>query len=238
MKICFLELMPIPYKIGGGTTHILTLADQYVKKGHETHIISSKPAKEYTQLKYNKKIKIHNVGMRHRKFKKSIFYYLYRAFFELSFVFQATRLLRKIKPDIIDCQSPITTALPASFNRFPFVISCHGVHTKGFSKLYEMKKASFVSKFLISPYRWFEKYNIKRARELISQGHETLDHYTSLPGVKAKGKIIQNLVDSEFWKPKGKRKDNYIVVVARFSKQKALDKLVLAMKKLPDFKLR
>ena len=237
MKICIIELMPFPYTLGGGTTHIINLGKSLSELGNEVHVISSRPSKEYEIMEYPKCIKLHNIGMRHKRFKSGFFYYIYRLMFELSFVLGAKRALKKIKPDVIDCQSPITTALPASLSDFPFVITCHGIHSLGFGKLYHAKRKSFVSNYMNKIYKIISKYNIKKTKRIISQGEDTLKHYSKLANDKNKGSVVENMVDTEFWKFSRKKDNKLIVSVARFTKQKSLDKLILAMKLLKDYKL-
>lgn len=238
MKICLIELMPFPYTVGGGTTHIMNLGNALGNLGHEVHVISSRPAKEYKILEYPDNLKLYNVGMRHKKFTGGINYYAYRLMFELSFVLGAKRVIDKIKPDVIDCQSSITTALPAALSKYPFVITCHGIHSLGFGKLYNAKKQSFVSKYVNKVYEMISKYNVRKAKKLLSQGEGTLKHYCELAGDKKKGRVVPNMVDTDFWEPSGKRNDKIIVTAARFTKQKSLDKLILAMKLLKGYKLR
>src|SRR3989344_1597548 len=240
MKICFIELMPFPYKIGGGTTHLINLGKALAELGHEVHVISSRPGKDYPLVKNApRKVILHNVGIPHKKFEKGTFsYYLYRMFFETSFVLSAIKELKKINPDIIDCQSSITTALPASLSKYPFVITCHGIHEHGFGKLYSSKGNKFTAKFLNKIYLAISKYNVKKTIKLISQGRATLDYYLNLAGDSSKGVLVQNLVDTEFWKYSTNKQDNLIATVARLTKQKALDKLILAMKLLPNYRLK
>jgi glycosyltransferase involved in cell wall biosynthesis len=238
MKICLIELMPFPYTKGGGTTHIKNLGKSLVESGHEVYVVSSKPSKEYEKIEYDNRINVYNIGITHKMFKGGIFYYFYRLIFELIFVLSAIKTLNKIKPDVIDCQSPITTSLPASFSKFPFVITCHGIHQEGFEKLYSAKKESFVSKYLNKIYIEIAKFNIKRAKKIISQGDKTLNFYSELVNDKTKRVLVNNLVDIEFWQPSNNKKDDKLIIsVARFTKQKALDKLILAMRELKDYNL-
>lgn len=239
MKIALIELMPFPYTVGGGTTHLMNLGKALVKLGNEVHIISSKPAENYGYLKNcPKELIVHNVGMKHKKFDGSgRGYYLYRLLFEISFILSAMKKIKEIKPDIIDCQSAITTALPASFSGYPFVITCHGIHSQGFEKLYESKGKGFAAKSLNKIYSAIAKYNVKRAKKIISQGNTTLDYYLNLAGDKKKGLLVPNLVDTDYWAFTDNKKEKLIVTVARLTKQKALDKLVIAMKDLKNFDL-
>lgn len=233
MKICLIELMPFPYTVGGGTTHLINLSESFCALGHDVHIISSKPAKEYKLVKkISKKIKVHNVGIRHKRFKGNLFYYFYRMLFEFMFVLSALIKIRKIKPDIIDCQSAITTALPASLSGFPFVITCHGIHSEGFEKLYRSKAKMTVAGLFNKIYYFIAKFNSKRALRLISQGKTTLDFYGKLAGNSLKTTVIPNLVDINFWNLSGRRVNKNFVVVARLTKQKSIDKIILAMKDL------
>jgi len=239
MKICLIELMPFPYTIGGGTTHLINLGKALSNLGNEVHIISSRPADDYKKVKnIPKELKIHNVGIKHKKFGGGISYYFYRIFFEASFVLSARKKINEIKPDAIDCQSAITTALPAALSKYPFVITAHGIHSEGFEKLYMAKGKKFAAKFLNKIYHLISRFNAKRAKKIISQGRETLDFYTKLAdGDDSKGVIIPNLVDIDYWKFTKNKDKKLIVTAARFTKQKALDKLIVAMKSLNDFKL-
>jgi len=239
MKICLIELMPFPYALGGGTTHLINLGNALVNEGNEVHIISSKPSKDYKRIKgSSEKINLHNVGISHKKFEGSgKLYYLYRIWFEILFVLSALKKLREIKPEIIDCQSSITTCLPASLSKIPFVITFHGVHSWGFKKLYTSKGKRFVSNILEKVYSTISRFNVKRAKRLISQGDATVDHYTTIAGDKSKGKIIPNIIYTDFWKYSGSKDNKLIVVVSRFTKQKALDKLITAVNSLKNFKL-
>lgn len=237
MKICFLELMPFPSTAGGGTTHIINLGSALAELGNEVHVISSKPGADLKSTGKIKNIKVHQVGIRHKKFEGGWFYYLYRLFFEIFFVFSALKKIREIKPDIIDCQSPITTSLPASLSSYPFIITCHGIHSLGFEKLYQKKGYKFLSLIPNKIYQAISYYNIRRAKKFVVQGKETLDFYSRLEKDKDKGRTIQNPLNINFWKYSNIKKGKTIFTVARFTEQKALDKLIIAMRELPEFQL-
>lgn len=233
--------MPFPQTIGGGTTHIVNLGKALVNLGNEVHIISSRAEKgkeNQNARKFPKGLYIHQIGMIHKKFEGSgKFYYLYRIFFELAFLFGAWKKIKEIKPDVIDTQAPITTSLPASLSGVPFVMTCHGIHSYGFGKFYKMKGKKLVGGLGNKIYYTMAKFNSKRARKIISQGDETVDFYVKLAGDKKKKVIIPNLVDTEFWEFSNDKDNKRIATAARFSKQKALDKLVTAMKSLSDYEL-
>ncbi len=238
MKICLIELMPFPYVIGGGTTHLMNLGKSLAELGHEVHILSSKPSKNYEKISHcPKNIILHNVGIKHKKFEGGIIQYFYRFLFELTFVLASLRKLKQINPEIIDCQSPITTALPASLSKKNFTITCHGIHSQGFEKLYLSKKQKFAAVSLNSLYKIIAKYNVKKAKRLISQGEETLNYYLALAGDKSKGVLVNNMVDTDFWQTSHKKEKKLIVTAARFTKQKSLDRLIRALNKLKDYRL-
>ena len=238
LKICFVELTPFPYTLGGGTTHIINLAEALLKKGHKVFVLSSRSSTKYKKIAIDNRIKLINIGMRHLKFEdfsslKLLFYIPYRILFELSFIFGSIFALRKIKPDITNTQSLITTSLACSLLNKKFVATAHGIHSLGFKRPYELKKSPLASIVGSKIYRIIEKFNVKKAKSIICLGKDTFDFYRKYN----KCAIIPNGVNLDKFKPSNLKKDKQIISVSRLTEQKAVDKLVLAMDNLKDYKL-
>jgi len=235
--ICFIELMPVPSTIGGGITHLLNLSKQLIKEGYKVTIISSKSSEKTRIPKEYKKINFIYVGLEHKKFENyhgvwKIFYLFWRLAFELSFLYETKKILRKLKPDIINTQSLITASLPASLFGFRFFVTAHGIHNYGFKKLYTIKKDFFASKIGAKIYSLIEKFNTKKAATIICLGKETFEYYKKYN----KCEIIANGVDIKKFKP-GKKKKNLIISVGRLTEQKQVDRLILAMDELKNYEL-
>ena len=238
MKICFIELQPFPTTIGGGITHLNELSKELIRIGHEVSIITSQPEKEFKLDSGLEKLNLYHVGMIHKKLGDykgiwRIYYYVWRIIFETCFIIGTNKILRNNEFDIINPQSPITTSLPCSLFKRKFFITAHGVHNKGFSRLYKEKKEFFVSSIASVLYRLMEKFNIKKARGIICLGRDTFDYYSKFN----KCVIIPNGVDSKRFSSKSRERKKLIVSIGRLTEQKAVDKLILAMDKLPDYKL-
>jgi len=235
--ICFIELMPFPTTVGGGITHLKELAKALIKKNYKVSIITSKPPKQFKLEKGLKSLNLYHVGLKHKKFEdftglKKPYYFVWRVFFELSFVSGAIKVLKKINPDIINTQSFITTSLPCSLTGKNFVVTSHGIYSHGFKRLYKLKKERIVSGIGAKIYKIIENFNLKRCSLVICLGKETYDYYSKYK----KSVIIPNGVDIEKFKP-GKKQRNLIISVGRFTKQKQVDRLILAMDYLKDYKL-
>lgn len=237
-RICFVELQPFPTTIGGGITHLNELSKTLIKRGYEVSIITSKPNQKFRLDPGLTKLKLYHPGIFHRKLVdfpgiKRLLYYPWRVFFELNFIIGAASILRKEKFDVVDVQSPITTSLPCSLFGIPFYITAHGIHNEGFTKLYKEKGDFFVSNIASSIYNIIEKFNVKRAKKVICLGNDTFDYYKKFNDCV----IIPNGIDTKkFASPKTKR-NKVIVSVGRFTEQKQVDKLIMAMDSLPDYKL-
>ncbi|MBI5391821.1 glycosyltransferase family 4 protein [Candidatus Woesearchaeota archaeon] len=240
MKIVIIDLMPYPYVKGGGNTHKTNLAAALIKKGHEVHLISSKPGKGKQRLAVPEKAMLHNVGIPHRRFTSSKLLLpldiVYRVCFECAFIIGAVKALRKINPDIADAQSLTTPALVCGLAKIPFVATAHGIHNQGFKKIQTMNKNWAAANIAHKIYFWMERLNLKQCKYVISQGKETLDFYSRYIG-KDRTVKITNLVDTGYLTPKYKKQNKELIDIARFTRQKGVDKLVEAMKSLPDYKL-
>ena len=231
MKIVFLEIMPYPYFIGGGKTHIDNLASHLIKKGYQVYVISSRSKEKI--LDYPKGINVINVGLNHRKFSGKIFAYLYRIIFEIFFVIGAIIKLKKIKPDIVNAQSLITTSLPCSLSNTPFVATVHGIFKHGFKKIWELKNKKTISRFSFF-YEYIERYNIKKCRAVICLGKNAFDYY------KNHNKncfIIPNGINTNVFHDKKLKRTENLIFVGRFTEQKGILNLVNAMNDLKDKKL-
>lgn len=244
MKIAIVELMPYQYTLGGGTTHITNLAKALIQEGHGVHVITSK--KNYIPvISPPDKIIIHNIGLPHKKFGDlkgilKIYDYFYRFLFEAFFVISSLKKIRQIKPDIIDSQSMALSALPAALSNYPFIITAHGIFYLGIKELYKRKNMNLVSKHISKFYTLIEKYNLKKAKIIVSQAEETLNYYKNIAykkKYKPLFKILPNPLDTEKFKPGNTKIKNQLICIARFTKQKGLDKLLMAMKYLPDYNL-
>ena len=231
MKIVFLEIMPYPYFIGGGKTHIDNLASHLIKKGHQVYVISSKSKEKI--LDYPGGINVLNVGLSHRKFSGKIFAYLYRILFEIFFVIGAGIKLKKIKPDIVNAQSLITTSLPCSLFNIPFVATVHGIFKQGFRKIWELKNKRTIGRFSFL-YESIEKYNVKKCRAVICLGKNAFDYYKDY---NKNCFIIPNGISTDMFHDKKLERSEDLIFVGRFTEQKGILNLVNAMEHLGDKKL-
>jgi len=226
--------MPYPNTIGGGTTHLRDLSRALVEEGHEVHIISAKPEQENRGILAKERATIHNVGMRHKKFSGRPYWlpweFLRRILFEVSFMISSYALVKKLKPNVIHCQTALTEAFPFALMKEPFVITEHGVHIAGIEKLYSKRKNP-ISRPGIAIYRWLEKFNSKRAYKLICINNEAKEYYNKLSGKKCE--IIGNGLFIENKNIKQKKNRIYFTL-SRLSEQKGLDYLLGALKILDD----
>lgn len=245
MKIVILELMPYPYTLGGGTTHITNLAQALINKGHEVHIVTSKKNSEKL-VKPPEQAIIHNVGLPHKKFGVhkgilKLYEYIYRLFYESAFVISATKKLKELKPDIIDAQSMGITAVPAARSKLPFIVTAHWVFHLGIKELYSRKNKKFISNYMSKIYHLISDYNLKKTSAIVSQADVTTNHYkeraNKILKKKPLFKVIPNLIDINKFRPGNKKKKNQLICICRFTKQKAVDKLVTAMEELKDYTL-
>ena len=121
MKICFIELLPFPNNIGGGTSHIKGLANEFLKKGIEVTVISSK-AKDKIVLERNlSRLEVVQLGLNYKRsadFKgvMKIWYFIWRFLYISLFVLKSAIYLRKREFDFINAQSPIESALACFFS--------------------------------------------------------------------------------------------------------------------------
>lgn len=236
MKICIIELMPFPYTVGGVPAHIKGLTEQLVLRGHEVNIISSRPNRCEPKYKIAKSVKIYNVGLPHKIFGQSnglsrFLEYIYRFFFELSFFIGATKTLLKIKPDVVNVES-LLQAFPCIIMGQNFISTQHGVHSAGFSKLWCIKGEKTVSK-VAKFYKLIEYINSKFCKKIICLGKDTHNYYKNFCDCE----IIPNGVDLTEFNFKKNKDKKLIISIGRITKQKAIDKLVSAMKFLPNYKL-
>ena len=227
-KILLIEMSPFPFHVGGGYAHLCLLSKGLIEEGHEVHILSAKPSKDYKMLDYPAEVILHNVGMRHKMFGKGnrFFAYLHRMFFELSFVLSAKKKIKEIKPDIINTQSLITTALPCTLLKKPFVATQHGVFMKGFKELWDKRGRQDVS-FIGKIYDKLEKYNSKYCKEVIGVNQTVVDYYSKY----TKSSLIGNSIDIKpYDKIRVVRKEDRYLFLGRISEEKGLDYLLDALR--------
>lgn len=230
--------MPFPYVVGGGIYILTELSNKLVEKGHEVHIISGKPSGKQGILRYNKKVHIYNVGIKHKIFENTNsilvpFKLLYRLIFEFSFVIAAMFKIKRINPDIINTQSLITTSLPCSLMKRRFLATLQGPYLLGFRKLWSDRNSSAVLR-VSKIYEWIEKYNIKNTATIVCTGKKTKKYYLQFHKDCV---IIPNGVDIDKFKVFNTKRSKTIVSIGRLTEQKNIDKLVLAMDGLKDYKL-
>ncbi len=222
--------MPYPFTIGGGTSHLRDLSRALIEEGHEVHIISAKPEHEDKELLKDEGAIVHNVGMRHKKFSGKLWKlpweFLRRILFEKIFMISSYGLVKKIKPDVVHCQTALTEAFPFALMGKPFIITEHGVHTQGMEKLYEKRK-NLVSGPGIAIYRAMEKFNTRRASKIICINEEAKEYYEKLSGKKCK--VIGNGIFLEKKEIKPKKSRIYFTL-SRLSEEKGLDYLLDALK--------
>ncbi len=228
MKICFLDINPYPYIFGGVKRRIDGLSSELVKN-HEIYVISSRAYRK-SKLDYPKNIKIINTGLPYVSFgnKKNLKFILslfYRPFNYFSWILGCIYYLFRIKPDVIDSQDIVVSALP-SFGEN--VITPHGIFGKTIKKLYGK---SFLKNFVFL-WKFIEKINIKKSKGIICLGKKEKNHYKKYK----KTFIVANGIDSEKFKP-GKIDKKLISYVGRLSKEKNVEEIIKAMQVLPDFNL-
>jgi len=191
-KILLIEMSPFPYHIGGGYSHLCMLSRGLVERGYEVHILSSNPDDSYPMLNIPPGVIVHNVGMKHKMFGKGnkLWGYVRRVFYEWSFIKNAKKKIKEINPDIINTQSLITTSVPCSQLRRPYVATLHGIYMEGFKELWEKrgrKDVSMSGKF----YAWLERYNLKHCETVIGIN----DNVTSYYGKFIDATTIENAID-------------------------------------------
>lgn len=239
-KICFIELQPFPTTIGGGITHLNELSKELIRQGYDVSIITSPPAdKQFSLDKGLEKLHLYHVGMTHKKLAETkrlrrLLYYPWRVLFELSFILGAAKVIKKEKFDIVNTQSLITTSLPCSLWGLPFAVTAHGVHHEGFIKLYKERNNFFVSVIASKFYRIIESFNAKKAKVIICLGQSTYDYYKK---INSHCTIIPNGIDINRFSSSTAKRAKTIVSVGRFTEQKQLDKLIIAMDNLQDYTL-
>lgn len=232
MKILLIEMSPFPYHIGGGYSHLCLLSKGLIERGHEVHVLSAKPAKDYQILDYPEGVILHNVGMRHRMFHKGnkLFTYIHRIFYEISFVKATMKKIKEINPDVINTQSLITTSLPCSLLKRDFFVTMHGIHTKGFSELWAKRKRKDV-KFTGKFYEWLEKYNAKYCKTIIGVNNEVVKFYSDY----APSVLIGNSLDLKpFDNITIEKKRNKYLFLGRISEEKGLNYLMEALSSIDD----
>jgi glycosyltransferase involved in cell wall biosynthesis len=231
MKICFLEVQPFPYNIGGGTTHLIDLSKYFIKKGHDVSVITSKPGDNQKPLEVYKGFKVYNVGIPHKIFRKSGFFetaykIFYRFLWEISWVFAARKKLKEINPDICNPQSLITTALPCVLAGCPYIAVLHGIHLKGFRKLWGERK-SRIALVLSKIYEAMENFNGKRANAIVCDGQEQFDYYKKF-GKNKCSRITLGIDPENISKVNLKKKKNYLFM-SRLTEQKGVSYLINAL---------
>lgn len=222
--------MPYPFTVGGGTTHLRNLSRALIEQGHEVHIISAKPEHYNKGLLKDEKAIVHNVGIGHKKFSSNLFLLPFeairRALFEISFMISSYKLVEKLKPDVVHCQTALTESFPFALMKKPFIITEHGVHIKGMTELYKHKK-NLASGIGIWTYKQLEKFNIKKAKRIICINEEAKEYYEKLSGKKCD--VIGNGIFIEKKKIEKKKKRIYFTL-SRLSEEKGIDYLFDALK--------
>lgn len=234
MKVCFLEIQPFPYNIGGGTTYLLKISKYLIKMGHDVSIITSRAGDNQKRLPTPKGLKIYNVGLPHKIFRKSglmktIVGLAYRAIWEISWIFSAKRKLAEINPDVCNPQSAITTSLPCSISNRPFVVNQHGVHLEGFRELWKERKTPIVVR-LADIYSFIEGYNCKKARKIFCVNQATYDFYSKFG--KSKCVLLPHAVDFDNFKTVNFSKKKDYLFVGRLTEQKGASYLIDALELL------
>lgn len=150
--------------------------------------------------------------------------------FRYPYVFGLSRMISKLKPDIIDCQSHLflTTvqAIRAAKDLgIPSVVTVHGVMAKRGGL---MNLAQYV--FLFTLGSWiFRETDLVRC--LTENDAKEVAKYRC---PRDKVRIIRNAVDTDFFRPKNEadKEDDLIVWTGRFVKEKGLEYLVDAAKRV------
>lgn len=245
MRICLTELQPFQNIIGGGTTHIIDLSKALTVKGHDVFIVTSKPGDEKERLEVYEGVKVINVGIPHKVFKREGFFRTtynlgYRFLWELSWIIGARRAIKKIKPEVCNPQSSITTALPAILSGIPTVITQQGVHGEGFREIWS-KRGSKVVVWLSKIYGSVEKFNTKRAKGMTCVSKPSYDYYGKFVSDKIKDNvvIIPHGVDPDNFPSKknySKKKD--YLFVGRLTEQKGAPYLIDALEILDKKKIK
>src|SRR4030065_2301320 len=104
--------MRICYIADGSSTHTQRWLNSFAAKGHEVHLIYWK-----TRPGYHENIRIHLL----KRFAPFI-WPVTRYFSFLQWIFRVRRLVKEIKPDVIDAHFIIDKGLVAGFKGVPAVV--------------------------------------------------------------------------------------------------------------------
>lgn len=144
MKICFLG--------DGGSIHILRWLDYFSSKGHEVHLITFTPFRDTSNLAERNNVFIHELGRHSINSEGGNWYYLFN-------FFKTTKLIKKIKPDIVNAHY-ITS--------YGFIGSLLGVNN--------LVLSAWGSDILVTPnknfiYKFITKFALKKAKLITSDSN-------------------------------------------------------------------
>lgn len=176
MKICYIAV--------GQSIHTQRWVNYFVRRGHDVHLISSR----FTEG-YEKGIKIHPLIRLFPRIWRVSGY-----FSGLLWLIQVRRLLRKIKPDILDGHYiTINGYLAASSGFHPFVLTAWG------SDILIVPKKNPIHMFIT-------KHSLKKADSVICDSETVRTELLELGVKPAKIKKIYNGIDTQQFSPHRKDK--------------------------------
>jgi glycosyltransferase involved in cell wall biosynthesis len=212
-------------KNAGGVARVLSIkANYFVEKfGYEVHLLSQNENDELPFYEFNSKVVFHKMILKGNAFQ-----------FLKSYKKQINQKINEIKPDVILVADNGLKAFVFPFiakTKMPIVFECHG------SKFIEEKfqKGDFFSKLLLKIKYQFKDFGARRFAKIVALSDENLKEWKVSNGI---------VIPNPSWiktENSSTLKNKKVIVVARNSYEKGLDRLVLIWeeihKKYPDWTL-
>jgi len=177
MKICYIA--------EGGSIHTQLWLNYFAAKGHEVHLI-------YWQARpgYHKNVHIHLL----KRFTPKI-WPITRYLSFLQWIFQIRRLVKEIKPDVLDAHFVIDNGLLAAFSGFhPFMVTAWG------SDVLIFPRRNFIWKTVA-------KYVLKRADRVICDSEVVKTGLLSLDTIEEKITKVYNGINTSQFSPQQANED-------------------------------
>ncbi|MBN1161372.1 MAG: glycosyltransferase family 4 protein [Dehalococcoidales bacterium] len=171
MKICYIA--------DGSSIHTQRWVNYFAAKGHETHLIYWK-----TRPGYHQDVHIHYL----KRFAPAV-WPVTRYFSFLQWIFRVRKLLKEIRPDVIDAHFIIDNGLLAALSGFhPYVVTAWG------SDVLLFPRRNFI-------WRLVAKFVIKRADRVVCDSEVVKKGLLWLGSQPEKISIIYNGIDTDKFSP-------------------------------------